>query len=221
MRINTLMVGFIMSLLFFSPSLWAAEPSTSDSRQQAAAIPVLEVVFVKDMTSRGLAFLSDEAASLEDRKADFRQLLRDSFDMKAIGQFAVGIHWKRMSDAQKEAYLKSFEDYIVNVYSRRFEEYNGQVFEFKNKVVTIGNDVMVTSDLVPKSGEKIRVDWRVRHKDGGYKIIDIVVAGVSMSITQRSDFGSTIQRSNGNVDTLISHLQKLNAKAENPNSSSK
>ena len=56
-------------------------------------------------------------------------------------------------------------------------------------------------------GEEVQVDWRVRNKGGSYKIVDVLVAGVSMSVTQRSDFASVIQRGGGNVDALIAELK--------------
>ena len=48
----------------------------------------------------------------------------------------------------------------------------------------------------------------MRYKDGKYKVIDIIVEGVSMSVTQRSDFSSVIQRGGGNVQVLIDHLRE-------------
>ena len=48
----------------------------------------------------------------------------------------------------------------------------------------------------------------IGHKNGQYKVIDIVVEGVSMALTQRSDFSSVIQRGGGQVSVLIAHLRE-------------
>ncbi|MEC7028100.1 MAG: ABC transporter substrate-binding protein, partial [Pseudomonadota bacterium] len=69
-------------------------------------------------------------------------------------------------------------------------------------------DTIVTSFIIPDQGSEIQIDWRVRYKDGKYKVIDIIVEGVSMSVTQRSDFSSVIQRGGGNVQVLIDHLRE-------------
>ena len=58
------------------------------------------------------------------------------------------------------------------------------------------------------SGSDVSVDWRVRERGGSMKILDVIVEGVSMSVTQRSDFSSVIQRGGGNVDVLLDHLRK-------------
>jgi len=54
----------------------------------------------------------------------------------------------------------------------------------------------------------VKVDWRVRNSNGTLQIIDVVIEGVSMSLTQRSDFSSVIQRGGGNVEALLEHLRK-------------
>ena len=70
-------------------------------------------------------------------------------------------------------------------------------------------DTIVKSKIIsPKSNNDVPVEWRVRKKGNQYKVIDVLVAGVSMSVTQRSDFSSVIQRGGGDVSVLINHLKK-------------
>ena len=49
--------------------------------------------------------------------------------------------------------------------------------------------------------------YETAYKMDNYKIIDVIVAGVSMSVTQRSDFASVIQRGGGQVNVLLAHLR--------------
>ena len=66
----------------------------------------------------------------------------------------------------------------------------------------------MNSSIIPNGGSKIKVDWRVREKNGQMKVIDVVIEGVSMALTQRSDFSSVIQRGGGKIDVLLEHLRK-------------
>ena len=59
-------------------------------------------------------------------------------------------------------------------------------------------------------GTTARIEWCVRGKPGNYKIIDVVVEGVSMAITQRSEFASVIQRGGGEFNSLLAQLRKRN-----------
>jgi phospholipid transport system substrate-binding protein len=164
--------------------------------------------FVASMGDRAIGFLADASLTTEQRKEEFRKLLEDSFDMETIGRFAAGKTWRQASPQQRKEYQKLFKQMIVDVYSRRFEEYEGQKFEVRAFRPEGKKDIQVTSFIVPQGEPDVQVDWRVRYKDGRYKIVDVVVEGVSMAITQRSDFSSIIQRGGGNFQILIDHMRK-------------
>ncbi len=164
--------------------------------------------FVSNLSSEGIGLISDEALSLDQREKKFRVLLNKNFDMKTIGRFALGRYWKTSSQKQQKEYLDLFEDMIVRVYSKRFSDYNGEELDVVAARPEGKSDTLVSSVLVPQSGPKISIDWRVRQKkDGQLKIVDIIVEGVSMSLTQRSDFASVIQRGGGSIDVLLEHLR--------------
>jgi phospholipid transport system substrate-binding protein len=97
---------------------------------------------------------------------------------------------------------------VIDVYTGRFSDYKGQKFEVTTARSIGNNDTLVSSQIIPTDGgENIQVDWRVRNKGNGFKIVDVYVAGVSMGVTQRSDFSSVIQKGGGSVDVLINHLK--------------
>jgi phospholipid transport system substrate-binding protein len=60
-------------------------------------------------------------------------------------------------------------------------------------------------------GSKIPIHWRVRGK-GDYKIVDVLVEGVSMAITQRDEFAAIIQQRDGKVEGLLKALRKKTSK---------
>ena len=164
--------------------------------------------FVSSVARRGIGFLSDANVSQERRIASFRKLLKDSFDMKTIARFSLGRYWRTATAAEKKEYLKLFQEMIVSVYSNRFGEYNGERLEVTGSRPEGKRDIVVNSVIVPSNGPNIDVGWRVRFKDGQYKVVDIIVEGVSMAVTQRSDFSSVIQRGGGEMDVLLVHLRQ-------------
>ncbi len=184
----------------------------------APSAPVLFVVtqeqvstgardFVQSMADRGLQFLSDETMSMTAKKQAFRRLLKDSFDMATIGRFTLGRYWRTATPEQRREYLGLFEEMVVDVYAERFSEYGGQQFETRSFRPDGTKDTIVTSFIVSPQGPDVQVDWRVRYKSGRYRIVDVIVEGVSMSVTQRSDFSSVIQRGGGDVQVLLAHLR--------------
>ncbi|HAJ90272.1 MAG TPA: hypothetical protein DCM27_04565 [Rhodospirillaceae bacterium] len=129
--------------------------------------------------------------------------------MEAIGRFTLGRYWNVATPAQQTEYQALFRKMVVNVYAQRFGDYKGQKFEVKSARPVGNEDVLVSSFIIPTDGsDNIQVDWRVRNRGGSFKIVDVLVAGVSMSVTQRSDFSSVIQRGGGKLDVLIDYLKQ-------------
>jgi phospholipid transport system substrate-binding protein len=164
--------------------------------------------FIESVSSRGLDFLSDPHLSHVDRKAEFSTLLRDSFDLDTIARFALGRYWRQASPQQRDEYIDLFKFMVVDTYAQRFEEYQGQQIAVGNARPIGDKDALVNSRILGGGGPEVSVDWRVRYKDGQYRIIDVLVEGVSMSVTQRSEFSSIIQRGGGNVEALLAKLRR-------------
>lgn len=165
--------------------------------------------FIGDVTQNGIEFLQDKDLSAEQKKEKFRTFLKKNFDLPTIGRFALGKYWRAATKEEQREYLSLFENMIVDVYSKRFGEYEGQSIEVTGTQPQGKKDISVKSRIIQNSGPDITIDWRVRKKKSGeLKIIDISVEGISMSLTQRSEFASIIQRGGGKVETLIEHLNK-------------
>jgi phospholipid transport system substrate-binding protein len=103
------------------------------------------------------------------------------------------------------------EENIVRNYAWRFRNYNGQQLRLLG-VRDANRDSTIVETEVEQTGDTppIRVDWRVHQKDGQYKVIDIVVEGISMMVTQRDEYVGYM-RSNGGIDALLEALRKQNA----------
>ena len=190
----------------------AADPSSSSS---IVGISVADqsgqsaLDFVKSTAERGLTFLSNPESTQDQKKKEFRKLLDSSFDLDTIARFSLGKYWNEATPAQQKEYVVLFKKMVVEVYANRFGDYKGQKFEVKSTRPIGTKDAMVTSQIVQANGgENIQVDWRVRKSGATYKVVDVYVAGVSMSVTQRSDFSSVIQRGGGNVSVLIDYLKE-------------
>lgn len=192
----------------------AMPAQAADAVKMAVAKPVgsneqVALDFVKDTAERGLTFLSKPNSTEEEKKAEFKKLLNSSFDMDSIGRFTLGRYWNVATPAQQKEYQALFRKMVVNVYTQRFGDYKGQKFEVRSARPVGNDDVLVSSFIIPTDGsDNIQVDWRVRNRGGAIKIVDVLVAGVSMSVTQRSDFSSVIQRGGGKLEVLIDYLKQ-------------
>lgn len=164
--------------------------------------------FVRRMAEDGTGFLADKNLSADQKSAQFSKLLNRNFDLDTIGKFSLGRYWKQMNASQQKEYLKLFKKMVIGVYTRRFDDYRGQEVQVTGSTQINDTDTMVKSKIVQPDGTTpVEVDWRVTTRSGSPRIIDVLVAGVSMSVTQRSDFASVIQRGGGDVEVLLDHLR--------------
>jgi len=176
-------------------------------RQAGGDITAGASAFIDRMAGRALGFLANNSLSPDQKRQEFSRLLQESFDMSTIGRFTLGRYWRASSVQQREEYLRLFSRMVVDVYSSRFNDYQGQTLAVRGARRDGESDVIVTSFIIPKQGSEVQIDWRVRYKNGRYQVVDVIVEGVSMSLTQRSDFAAVIQRGGGDVQVLLTHMR--------------
>jgi len=167
--------------------------------------------FIRTVGREAIDSLTGKDVSDEQRQARFRAILNRTFEVPLIARFTLGRYWRQASEKQRSEYLGLFEDFIVQAYSARFRDYNGESFTVGQVREINETDVAVKSELALKDGRTIEVYWRVRGKSD-FRIIDVVVEGVSMLITHRDEFSAIINDNGGKVDSLLVALRKKTAK---------
>ena len=189
----------LLALLLFSFSSAGVSASAADGDAEE---------FIRDLGERAVSVLRDkENTTFAEREFAFRNILVRGFHIKTISRFVLGRYWKTATEAQRRAYDHIFVDFIVRVYASRFDSYNGETFEILKSVESdIEGDLIIrTRILRPSGGTPIGVDYRVRVIDGGYRVVDVVVEGISMLHTHRVEFASVINRKG--MDGLLDELR--------------
>jgi len=185
-----------------------AAPKTEDS----ALSP--QGAFIQGLGDKAISILANKTLSDEERDMQFRNMLRETFDLPTIARFVIGRNWASATPEQQKEYMSLFEALVVKTYSDRFALYTGEGFKVRTVVPEGDKDFIVNSDIThPDGSAPTTVSWRVRQKSDKMGIIDVVVEGVSMSVTQRQEYSSVIQRNGGNIESLLDLMrQRVNEK---------
>lgn len=203
------LAGTTLLLLAGMAAIAAPTLAPASAIAQNVKGPQAAAGFVQSLGDRAIATLADPAVSKDKAKAVFRDLLNENFDINTISRFVLGKYWNIATDAQKKEYQTLFEQMIVEVYAERFSQYAGEKFKVGSGQASGQNDAIVASQVLRPSGQPpVNVSWRVRSKDGGHKIIDVIVENVSMSVTQRSEFASLIESNGGRFEALLEALRQ-------------
>lgn len=163
--------------------------------------------FLQALSDDAIAILSKGGLSAEQREQQLGGLFDRGFHLPTVSRFVLGRHWRAATEDQLETYQQVFRDFIVKSYSKRFSGFAGEKLVITDSRAEGEQDIIVVSRLEQPDGESTRVSWRIRRYADDFKIIDVVVAGISMLITQRDEFSSVIRNSGGQLDGLITLLQ--------------
>ena len=194
---RTIYLAIIGTIVLFSPITAKAEVNGFHKGASTFVMALANDV-ITNLTGNTLTDLQ--------RQEKLRGILKSYFDVNSIGKWVLGRHWRKASAAERLEYLGLFEDLIVNTYAIRFKSYSNEKIKLTG-TASRGQTAIVKSVIERGSKQPVRVDWRVTYPDGQYKIFDIVIEGVSMIQTQRSEFSSVIRRNGGRVAGLIATLK--------------
>ena len=161
--------------------------------------------FIAGTADRAIAVLKQPDLNEGQREARFREIFQDAFDVPTIGRYVLGVHWRNANEQQRAAYLKAFTGFIVKTYANRLRDYSGQHVQV-SRSAPIDDKFMVESEIVGGGKAPIKVVWQVEKRDAALKITDVVIEGVSLGLTQRSDFSSYINQNGGKLEALIAEL---------------
>lgn len=184
--------------LFLSVVFCAAAPRDAAAQDQGAA------AFIQNLGTQGLRVLT---APEPQRVASFRQLFEADFDIPEISRFVLGQHARSLAPEQQQEFMALFRDYIAHAYSARLAPYAAAPFRVTGER-PYGGETVVTSQVTKQGGQPTEIDWHVINNGGRPLVTDVNVDGVSMKITQRSEFASIIQRNGGRPEALLAALRQ-------------
>jgi phospholipid transport system substrate-binding protein len=193
---------FAITTALAFPAILVAVPAAA---QEKAADPAQ---FVQQLGDKAIAQLGGKEVPETEERVRFRNLLTEYFDVNAIGKFTVGrSYWSTATPAQQKEFLSLYEMQVANAYAKRFQDYSGFSFKVSGQQKDDATDTVVNSEITRPTGAPIPVQWRVRSEDGGYKIADVIIAGISMAVTDKQQFAAVIQRGGGTIDALINAMK--------------
>ncbi|HLI23279.1 MAG TPA: ABC transporter substrate-binding protein [Stellaceae bacterium] len=192
----------------FLPAALAFGVFASPAHAMPAADPA---ALINQLVSQAIGIITDKQESEQDRQAKFRDLLQSGFDIPRISRFVLGRYWNAASDEQRQQFSRLFEDWVVDTYSARFNDYSGETIKVTGTQAESNpafTDV-ASQFISPNGAPPAKVTWVVlKSGDNDYRVVDVSVEGVSMALTQRDEIAAVADRSGGTVDGLNQALQQ-------------
>ncbi|MCY4451251.1 MAG: ABC transporter substrate-binding protein [Immundisolibacterales bacterium] len=153
---------------------------------------------------------TDEEARLQ----AMNSLVHETFAIDFITRAVVGRYWRKLGPAEQEEFRTLFPRFVVRIYLPHIAKYSRDHLRIDGARARGKRDVVVRSKVRgAESSEWIETDWRIRTIDGELRVLDIVVAGVSLILVQRQEFEAVIRK-----DGFASLVEQLRERAESSDS---
>jgi len=195
-----------LSCLVFTPWGAAAEAKNPEALTEAPRAVVAQTV------RQVLGVLGEPDLDDAQRRSRIETLAFTDFDFKTMGKLVLARNWKKLDKRQRVVFVDEFKQYLSRNYGSRLERYEEADVEVLGARVEPRNDVTVLTRVVGSQYDGISMNYRLRERKGEWKIIDIVVEGVSMLANFRGQFSEVISREG--VDGLLNAIRERNAEPD-------
>jgi phospholipid transport system substrate-binding protein len=141
------------------------------------------VAVVRKLQDSQIEVLSrGKTMTLRQRFDALRPALGAAFDLEGMAKLAYGPGFDDV--AERGDWVRSFGDYVAATYAQRFEFVEAKGFERDVKVEPRDGALVVSTRMIPVSGEPMPVDYVVKATPQGWRIADILANGSISELTQ-------------------------------------
>jgi phospholipid transport system substrate-binding protein len=164
--------------------------------------------FVQTQGQRLISILADQSQPMPDKMAAFRAAVDDVADVPEITTFVLGKYARSITPAQMQTFAPLFEDYVQHLLLQHLSDFHADTLTVKSSAARVPGEVLVKTMLTGPDAKPSELSWRVLGSGSSWKVIDVEISGGSMAFFLRNDFVSTIDDQGGDIDALISRLQR-------------
>lgn len=170
-------------------------------------------VLVETAINQMLSELEKNKAKIAEDKTVVRGIVEEvilpNMAINTISRRVLAKHARKASDEQKERFAEAFKGYMIRFYSNAFAEYTNETVDYLEEPDFAGKKrVTVKTRLNRSAGPAIPIDYRLQRSGDSWKIVDVKIEGISLVISNRSQFGGNISRDG--LDTVIAKLEYKN-----------
>lgn len=176
-----------------------AAPASADDGARA---------YTQSMIDNGFAILRDTRMDKATRVNRFTAYIVEHMDARKTALFTLGNYRRGAPDGVVEPFVAAFTAYSTAIYGAHLVDYSGATVRVTGDVVNKPGDVTVAT--VAEGGqlrEPLRIAFRLVSDGGAYKIIDVQVAGIWLSVEQREQFASALSQNRGDIAALTASLK--------------
>jgi phospholipid transport system substrate-binding protein len=131
------------------------------------------------------------------------------FNFTAMTALALGQSWNKATPDQKKRLTEEFRTLLVRTYASALAAYSEQKFDFRPlRAKPDETDVTVQVRVLQSGAQPVPIDYSMEKTAAGWKVYDVMVAGVSLVANYRTEFNNVVRESG--IEGLIKNLNAKN-----------
>lgn len=141
------------------------------------------------------------------RERRLRPAMQAAFDLPAMTRIAVGAPWTELPEAERQALVSAFSDWVVATYANRFDGYSSESFSTLGETSLKTGDRMVRTQLARPDDAPVQLNYLLRGGEGRWRVVDIYLNGtISELASRRAEFTTLLRE--GGAERLVAELRR-------------
>ena len=163
-----------------------------------------------------VAVLARTEEPAEVRIGEIEEIAYEIFDFTTMSKLVLARNWRKLDKAKRAEFVREFRTHLSRTYGARLDNFSDIGVEVYGAQIEVRNDVTVKSRVLGGQFDGAELAYRMRNRKDTWKIIDVVIEGVSLVSNYRSQFATVLN--GGNIDDLITKLKDKNFVVHEPES---
>jgi len=197
-------IGVLLALALVAAAAQAAEPPKGSRPSQ----------IIERTAEQVLVILDDPERTLEQRRAEIGEIASALFDFRTMTRLVLGRNWKKLTPEQQDEFVRHFAGFLAVDYGSRVERYEQQSVSVLGERVEPRGDVTVKTKVTGGEFDGALLDYRLRYRAEAWRIIDVVIEGISLVANFRDQFREVLSREG--PESLLDKLRERSAAGAQP-----
>lgn len=163
---------------------------------------------IEDTAAGIVSALGRQDQSAEARVAEIEKIANEVFDFTTMSKLVLARHWRKLDKEKRAEFVREFKRNLSKTYGTRLDRYDQENIEVFGSQLEPRDDVSIKTRIVGGQFNGAVISYRLRKRSERWRIIDVVIEGVSLVSNYRSQFAEIL--SNGTIDDLLAKLRDKN-----------
>ena len=167
---------------------------------------------IADTAEQIVSILAKREVPSEDRIAEIEAIAYEIFDFTTMSKLVLARHWRKLDKDQRGEFVREFKRHLSRTYGTRLDRYDQEQVKVTGTQLEPRDDVSVMTVIIGGQFDGAQISYRLRKRNDRWRIIDVVIEGVSLVSNYRSQFAEVL--SSGSIDDLLAKLRDKNFEIE-------